>query len=84
MSDRPLFEGMDEQERALAPEQVPGAQPSPDAAEIDREAVVGAEGRDETPIVPAQPTVGAAGTATIPPTAAPDLLTERERDEPAG
>jgi hypothetical protein len=84
MSDKPLFQGMDEKERELAPQQVPGAaRPAADEAaarDPDGEAVVGAEGRYESPVVPAQPTIGVAGTVPVPPTAAPDEVTRREQD----
>jgi hypothetical protein len=99
MSDKPLFQGMDEKEREIAPQQVPqeaipaqevdrdgtagatiAAQPGSTDTDPDRESVVGSEDQYEPPVVPAQPTIGAVGTTTVPPTAAPDELTRREQD----
>ncbi len=84
MSDKPLFQGMDEKERELAPHQVPdAARPAADEAvgrDPDREAVVGSEGQYETPVVPAQPTIGVSANVPVPPTAAPDELTRREQE----
>ena len=84
-SDGPLFQNLDEQERIYAPQQVPGAaRPAVDAAtvdtDIDREAVVGSEGKYEAPVIPAQSTIGTSQNMPVPPTAAPDLLTERDQE----
>jgi hypothetical protein len=84
MSDKPLFEGMDERERELAPQQVPqDARTAADEAAVrdpDGEAVVGAEGEYTLPPVPAQSTIGTSANVPVPPTAAPDELTRREAD----
>lgn len=45
---------------------------------LDREAVVGSEGTNTTPIVPAATTVT---SAPVPVTAQPDLLTARDQND---
>ncbi len=48
----------------------------------DREAVVGAEGRYQAPVVPAQSSYAASANMPVPPTALPDLLTNNTDEGP--
>jgi hypothetical protein len=72
-SNQPLFQNMDAQERALSGDT--------DGDQIDRESVVGSEGRFETPTIPAQSSFGASTNMPVPPTALPDLLTNSSDEE---
>lgn len=74
-NNQPLFQNVDAQERALAGDT--------DGDQIDRESVVGSEGRFETPTIPAQSSFGASANMPVPPTAMPDLLTNKaDNDRP--
>jgi hypothetical protein len=80
-NNQPLFQNVDAQEQAYSgnAERVQAE----DGDQIDREAVVGSEGRYEMPTIAAQPTIGVSANMPVPPTAAPDLLTnnaEEDRD----
>jgi hypothetical protein len=72
MSDKPLFQGMDEKERELAPQQVPGdPRPELDASETDTGE------RGILPVLPDSAGSGGAqpgtGTAGVLPVAAPRI-----------
>jgi hypothetical protein len=68
MSDKPLFENMDEQEATYAPEQLPLGSQQADQAELDEDRTgdrTDQDLREEGPVA-----VGAAGAATGAPTVA--------------
>ncbi len=64
MSDKPLFEGIDEQEARYAPEELPPDNPQARQARID-EGATGNIADEERPAEDAVVTGAAAGTATV-------------------